>query len=68
MAFPPNHRVFGASFLGQFVRYKSSSVLSHEEVGHILQVAALADLSTLSNTTRRALRDFFIQVGGNGMP
>ncbi|XP_077908791.1 meiosis inhibitor protein 1 isoform X5 [Ictidomys tridecemlineatus] len=50
-----------------FVRYNSSSVLSHEEVGHVLQVAALADLSTLSNTTRRALRDFFLQVQSMGL-
>ncbi|KAM5174103.1 meiosis inhibitor protein 1 [Callospermophilus lateralis] len=50
-----------------FVRYNSSSVLSHEEVGHVLQVAALADLSTLSNTTRRALHDFFLQVQSMGL-
>uniref|UniRef100_A0A8D2JR12 Meiotic double-stranded break formation protein 1 n=1 Tax=Sciurus vulgaris TaxID=55149 RepID=A0A8D2JR12_SCIVU len=50
-----------------FVRYKSSSVFSHEEVGHVLQVAALTDLSTLSNTTRRALRDFFLQVQSMGL-
>lgn len=49
------------------MRFQSSSVLSHEEVGHVLQGAALADLSTLSNTTLQALRGFFLQVGGKGM-
>lgn len=49
------------------MRFQSSGVLSHEEVGHVLQAAALADLSTLSNNTRQALRDFLLQVGGKGM-
>nr|XP_023486988.1 meiosis inhibitor protein 1 isoform X5 [Equus caballus] len=51
-----------------FVRFRSSSVLSHEEVGHVLQGAALADLSTLSNITLQALRGFFLQVGRKGIP
>ncbi|XP_030882925.1 meiosis inhibitor protein 1-like [Leptonychotes weddellii] len=50
-----------------FVRFQSSSVLSHEEVGHVLQGAALADLSTLSNTTLQALRGFFLQVQSMGL-
>lgn len=52
---------------GQFVRFQSSSILSHEEVGLVLQGAALADLSTLSNTTVQALRDFLLQVCRKGM-
>nr|XP_044634820.1 meiosis inhibitor protein 1 isoform X3 [Equus asinus] len=51
-----------------FVRFRSRSVLSHEEVGHVLQGAALADLSTLSNITLQALRGFFLQVGRKGIP
>ncbi|XP_058424241.1 meiosis inhibitor protein 1 [Diceros bicornis minor] len=50
-----------------FVRFRSSSVLSHDEVGHVLQGAALADLSGLSNTTLQALRDFFLQVQSMGL-
>uniref|UniRef100_F6W609 Meiotic double-stranded break formation protein 1 n=1 Tax=Equus caballus TaxID=9796 RepID=F6W609_HORSE len=50
-----------------FVRFRSSSVLSHEEVGHVLQGAALADLSTLSNITLQALRGFFLQVQSMGL-
>ncbi|XP_044918378.1 meiosis inhibitor protein 1 isoform X2 [Felis catus] len=50
-----------------FVRFQSSSVLSREEVGHVLQGAALADLSTLSNTTLQALRGFFLQVQSMGL-
>lgn len=53
--------------LGQFVRFQSSSILSHEEVGLVLQGAALADLSTLSNSTLQALRGFLLQVCGKGM-
>lgn len=64
---PPNHCVWGFS-LGQFVRFQSSSVLSHEEVGLVLQSAALADLSSLSNTTLQALRGFFLQVSRKRMP
>nr|XP_019590004.1 PREDICTED: meiosis inhibitor protein 1 [Rhinolophus sinicus] len=51
-----------------FVRFQSSSsVLSHEEVGLVLQSAALADLSSLSNTTLQALRGFFLQVQRMGL-
>ncbi|XP_014723941.2 meiosis inhibitor protein 1 [Equus asinus] len=50
-----------------FVRFRSRSVLSHEEVGHVLQGAALADLSTLSNITLQALRGFFLQVQSMGL-
>ncbi|XP_020023752.2 meiosis inhibitor protein 1 [Castor canadensis] len=50
-----------------FVRYQSTNVLSQEEVDHILQGAVLADLSTLSNTTLRALRGFFLQVQSIGL-
>ncbi|XP_069346723.1 meiosis inhibitor protein 1 [Eulemur rufifrons] len=50
-----------------FVRYQSSSILSHEEVGHVLQGASLTDLSTLSNTTIQALRSFFLQVQSMGL-
>ncbi|XP_021114580.1 meiosis inhibitor protein 1 isoform X8 [Heterocephalus glaber] len=50
-----------------FVRYRSSSILSHEEVGHLLQDKALADLSTLSDTTLQALRGFFLQVQSMGL-
>lgn len=64
---PLNHCVWGFS-LGQFVRFQSSSVLSHEEVGLVLQSAALADLSSLSNTTLQALRGFFLQVSRKRMP
>ncbi|KAL1767608.1 meiosis inhibitor protein 1 [Sigmodon hispidus] len=45
-----------------FVQYRSSTVLSHEDVGLILQSAALADLSTLPNDTLQALHGFFLQV------
>lgn len=48
------------------MRFQSSSILSREEVGHVLQGAALADFSTLSSTTLQALRGFFLQVGGKG--
>lgn len=51
---------------GQFVRFQSSSVFSPEEVGLVLQGAALADLSTLSNTAVKALRGFLLQVCGKG--
>lgn len=54
--------------MDQFVRFQSRSILSHEEVGLVLRSAALADLSTLSNSTLRALRGFFLQVGKKGMP
>uniref|UniRef100_A0A8C7EWL2 Meiotic double-stranded break formation protein 1 n=1 Tax=Neovison vison TaxID=452646 RepID=A0A8C7EWL2_NEOVI len=54
-------------FMTLLVRFQSSSVLSHEEVGHVLQAAALADLSTLSNNTRQALRDFLLQVQSMGL-
>ncbi|XP_019590004.2 meiosis inhibitor protein 1 [Rhinolophus sinicus] len=51
-----------------FVRFQSSSsILSHEEVGLVLQSAALADLSSLSNTTLQALRGFFLQVQRMGL-
>ncbi|XP_012880229.1 PREDICTED: meiosis inhibitor protein 1 [Dipodomys ordii] len=50
-----------------FVRYQSSSVFSHEEVGQVLEAAVLADFSTLSNTTIRALRNFFLQVQSMGL-
>nr|XP_051689989.1 meiosis inhibitor protein 1 isoform X3 [Oryctolagus cuniculus] len=50
-----------------FVQYRSSSVLSREEVGHVLQGAAVADLSTLSNATLQALRGFFLQVQSTGL-
>uniref|UniRef100_A0A8C5KU88 Meiotic double-stranded break formation protein 1 n=1 Tax=Jaculus jaculus TaxID=51337 RepID=A0A8C5KU88_JACJA len=49
-----------------FVQYRSSSVLSREEVGLVLQGAALTDLSTLSNATLRALHGFFLQVQNMG--
>nr|XP_012597098.1 meiosis inhibitor protein 1 [Microcebus murinus] len=50
-----------------FVRYQSSSILSHEEVDHVLQGVSLTDLSTLSNTTLQALRSFFLQVQTMGL-
>uniref|UniRef100_A0A8D1DNJ1 Meiosis inhibitor protein 1 n=1 Tax=Sus scrofa TaxID=9823 RepID=A0A8D1DNJ1_PIG len=50
-----------------FVRFRSSSILSCEEVGHVLQGAALADLSTLSDATLQALRGFFLQVQSMGL-
>ncbi|XP_028645839.1 meiosis inhibitor protein 1 [Grammomys surdaster] len=50
-----------------FVQYRSSGVLSREEVGLILQSAALVDLSTLSNDTLRALHGFFLQVQSMGL-
>uniref|UniRef100_A0A8D1W3Y2 Meiosis inhibitor protein 1 n=1 Tax=Sus scrofa TaxID=9823 RepID=A0A8D1W3Y2_PIG len=50
-----------------FVRFRSSSILSREEVGHVLQGAALADLSTLSDATLQALRGFFLQVQSMGL-
>uniref|UniRef100_H0X5X1 Meiotic double-stranded break formation protein 1 n=2 Tax=Otolemur garnettii TaxID=30611 RepID=H0X5X1_OTOGA len=50
-----------------FVRYQSSNILSHEEVGHILQGVTLADLSTLSNTTLQALHSFFLQIQSKGL-
>nr|KAF6496361.1 meiotic double-stranded break formation protein 1 [Rousettus aegyptiacus] len=49
-----------------FVRFQSRSILSLEEVGLVLRSAALADLSTLSNSTLRALRGFFLQLPGRG--
>lgn len=52
---------------GQFVRFRSSSVFSPEEVGLVLQGAASADLPTLSNTTLKALRGFLRQVCRKGM-
>ncbi|XP_006174760.1 meiosis inhibitor protein 1 [Camelus ferus] len=50
-----------------FMRFWSSSILSCEEVGHVLHGAALADLSTLSNSTLQALRGFFLQVQSMGL-
>ncbi|OBS68826.1 hypothetical protein A6R68_02616, partial [Neotoma lepida] len=50
-----------------FVQYRSSNILSPEEVGVILQGAALADLSTLPNDTLRALHGFFLQVQSVGL-
>nr|KAF6496364.1 meiotic double-stranded break formation protein 1 [Rousettus aegyptiacus] len=50
-----------------FVRFQSRSILSLEEVGLVLRSAALADLSTLSNSTLRALRGFFLQVQSMGL-
>lgn len=46
------------------MQYRSSCVLSREEVGLILQGAALVDLSTLSNDTLQALHGFLLQVSG----
>ncbi|XP_004771286.1 meiosis inhibitor protein 1 [Mustela putorius furo] len=54
-------------FMTLLVRFQSSSVLGHEEVGHVLQAAALADLSTLSNNTRQALHGFLLQVQSMGL-
>lgn len=53
--------------LAQFVRFRSSSILS-QEVGHVLQGAASTDLSTLPGSTLQALHGFFLQVSGEGMP
>ncbi|XP_006150782.1 meiosis inhibitor protein 1 [Tupaia chinensis] len=50
-----------------FVRYQGSSILSQEEMGHVLQGAALADLSALPKTTLQALRGFFLQVQRRGL-
>ncbi|XP_006866927.1 PREDICTED: meiosis inhibitor protein 1 [Chrysochloris asiatica] len=50
-----------------FVRFQSSTILSQEEVGHVLQAAALADMSTLSSTTVQALHAFFLQVQHTGL-
>ncbi|KAM6214789.1 meiosis inhibitor protein 1 [Rhynchocyon petersi] len=50
-----------------FVRFQSSTVLSPEEVGHVLQAVALVDLSTLSSSTVQALRGFFLQVQHSGL-
>ncbi|XP_051016000.1 meiosis inhibitor protein 1 [Acomys russatus] len=50
-----------------FVQYRSSSVLSCEEVGLILRSAALADLSVLSIDTLRALHGFLLQVQSMGL-
>ncbi|XP_008843014.1 meiosis inhibitor protein 1 isoform X1 [Nannospalax galili] len=50
-----------------FVQYQSSSILSHEEVEHVLQHAALTDLSTLSKATLQALYGFFLQVQSMGL-
>ncbi|XP_029325796.1 meiosis inhibitor protein 1 isoform X2 [Mus caroli] len=50
-----------------FVQYRSSCVLSREEVGLILQGAALVDLSTLSNDTLQALHGFLLQVQSMGL-
>ncbi|XP_035121956.1 meiosis inhibitor protein 1 isoform X4 [Callithrix jacchus] len=50
-----------------FVRYRSSSVLSHEEVVDVLQSVASADLSTLSNTTLQTLDGFFQQLQSMGL-
>ncbi|KAM5289154.1 meiosis inhibitor protein 1 [Ctenodactylus gundi] len=50
-----------------FVQYQKCSVLSPEEVGHILQNVALTDLSTLSDSTLQALRGFFLQVQTSGL-
>ncbi|XP_037702185.1 meiosis inhibitor protein 1 [Choloepus didactylus] len=49
-----------------FVRFQSS-VLSHEEVGHVLRDATLADLSMLSSSTLQALHSFFLQVQSMGL-
>lgn len=49
------------------MQYRSNNILSREEVGLILQGAALADLSTLPNDTLQALRGFFLQVSGKRM-
>ena len=53
--------------LAQFVRFRSSSILS-QEVGHVLQGTASTDLSTLPASTVQALHGFFLQVSGEGMP
>ncbi|KAG8517898.1 Meiosis inhibitor protein 1, partial [Galemys pyrenaicus] len=50
-----------------FVRSRSSTVLSPEEVAHVLQGAALADPSTLSTATLRALHGFLLQVQSVGL-
>uniref|UniRef100_A0A8C8SYX2 Meiotic double-stranded break formation protein 1 n=1 Tax=Peromyscus maniculatus bairdii TaxID=230844 RepID=A0A8C8SYX2_PERMB len=50
-----------------FVQYRSSNVLSREEVGLILQGAALTDLSALPNDTLKALHGFFLQVQNVGL-
>ncbi|XP_075408739.1 meiosis inhibitor protein 1 [Tenrec ecaudatus] len=50
-----------------FVRFQSSSVLSGEEVVHVLQAAASANMSTLSRTALQALRGFFLQVQRMGL-
>ncbi|KAK7799287.1 hypothetical protein U0070_019068 [Myodes glareolus] len=53
--------------ISRFVQYRSNNILSREEVGLILQSAALADLSTLPNDTLQALRGFFLQVQSVGL-
>ncbi|XP_055459099.1 meiosis inhibitor protein 1 [Psammomys obesus] len=50
-----------------FVQYRSSSILSREEVRLILQGVALADLSNLSNDTLQALHGFLLQVQSTGL-
>ncbi|XP_063119689.1 meiosis inhibitor protein 1 isoform X1 [Rattus norvegicus] len=50
-----------------FVQYRSSGILSREEVALILQGAALADLSTLSKDTLQALHGFLLQVQRIGL-
>ncbi|XP_042637001.1 meiosis inhibitor protein 1 [Orycteropus afer afer] len=52
---------------GQFVRFRSTTTLSPEEVGHVLRDAAMVDLSALSSTALQALRGFFLQVQRVGL-
>ncbi|MEJ1271454.1 meiotic double-stranded break formation protein 1 [Cricetulus griseus] len=55
------------NLLVQLVQYRSSNILSGEEVGRILQGAALADLSALPNDTLQTLHGFFLQVQSVGL-
>ncbi|XP_004676485.2 PREDICTED: meiosis inhibitor protein 1 [Condylura cristata] len=50
-----------------FVRFRSSTVLSPEEVAQVLRGAALADPSTLPNATLQALHGFLQQVQSMGL-
>ncbi|KAL6092401.1 hypothetical protein STEG23_031759, partial [Scotinomys teguina] len=50
-----------------FVQYRSSSVLSRDDVALILQGAASTDLSTLPNDALKALHGFFLQVQNVGL-
>ncbi|XP_006890243.1 PREDICTED: meiosis inhibitor protein 1 [Elephantulus edwardii] len=50
-----------------FLRFRSTTVLSPEEVGHVLRAAARVDLSALTSTTLQALRGFLLQVQHMGL-